>query len=171
MPAACRRALITETARGAAREFRAWAACLRLCDRQPALCVVAHGAFIVFGVKRASSESAGNILTARNAYIETPSLPAQANAAKTMWAMAASRRPANSLRIPQKLRKLPVRVVPLVPRGARGAEHCRANYRDYALRLGRVCGFSVQGARRPQSGAFKAAISSAKRLPRRRYRH
>ena len=129
-------------------KFRAWAACLETAMGNP-LYVWSHMELsMFFGIEDTlTAESADDIFDRANAYIKEHHLsPRKLMLQSHGELVATTDDPADSLEYHKEIAKeknLPVRVVPSFRTDA-ALNICRANYRDYALHLGEVCGFSVE---------------------------
>ena len=101
-----------------------------------------------FGIEDTlTAESADDIFDRANAYIKEHHLsPRKLMLQSHVELVATTDDPADSLEYHKEIAKeknFPVRVVPSFRTDA-ALNICRANYRDYALHLGEVCGFSVE---------------------------
>lgn len=129
-------------------KFRAWAACLETAMGNP-LYVWSHMELsMFFGIEDTlTAESADDIFDRANAYIKEHHLsPRKLMLQSHVELVATTDDPADSLEYHKEIAKeknFPVRVVPSFRTDA-ALNICRANYRDYALHLGEVCGFSVE---------------------------
>ena len=129
-------------------KFRAWAACLETAMGNP-LYVWSHMELsMFFGIEDTlTAESADDIFDRANAYIKERHLsPRKLMLQSHVELVATTDDPADSLEYHKEIAKeknFPVRVVPSFRTDA-ALNICRANYRDYALHLGEVCGFSVE---------------------------
>ena len=129
-------------------KFRAWAACLETAMGNP-LYVWSHMELsMFFGIEDTlTAESADDIFDRANAYIKEHHLsPRKLMLQSHVELVETTDDPADSLEYHKEIAKeknFPVRVVPSFRTDA-ALNICRANYRDYALHLGEVCGFSVE---------------------------